>query len=241
MPLCDMRNAFIILFCLIPGLCNSQDVLINKSGAQWYVRIIKEYYDSIHFSYFLDSAGTLHNINKKYIDHILHEKEYQVMPLDNRTGLITYTGVAEISGKPAGELYERGREWLVKTFSSSAIVFEVDNPAEGKISVKASIVYIYSNTLTHPPGGMINFTFSMFFKDGKYKYTISDFVHTGAGSIPGVGPLEQVEPPKKDRIHEIWVFNNNWNKLKRYTDSKMKDLTETLRKSMAGSSKNESW
>jgi hypothetical protein len=234
------RKSVLFLF-LIPVFCHAQDVIINKNGDQWNVRIIKEYDDSVHFSYYFDSSSTVRNINKKYIDYLVREKGYHPMPLDKENGMITYSGIIDVTGKTSAELYQKGRKWLSGAFYPVQTVFETEDEKDGIIIAKGSIPYIYNNRINHPSGGNVQFTFSLYFKDGKYKYSVSGFTHTGKGSIPTVGPLEQVVPPKKDRVFSVWVFNNNWNKLKVVVDDKITGQIESLRKFVSDEQKPESW
>jgi hypothetical protein len=228
-----------LVMIALPSL--SQDVIINRSGVQWNVNIVREFTDSVHFIFCDDTTRTVKNIDRKYVENVVYEKNYKKLPVDRQTGLITWSGIIELSGKNVTQLLASAKDWLSHPpLSVTMQVVDEDN-AEGKIIAKGSFLYIYNNLINHPPGGSVHFTLSLFFKNGKYKYVINEFVHSGIRKIPSVGPLEQTEPPRKENVFETWMFRNNWNRLKIYTEGQINSLVESLEKAMAGRDKGESW
>lgn len=120
-------------------------------------------------------------------------------PIDSFTHKITYTEVVILDSSTSKlELYSRVREWFAKTYNSAMNVIQMDDKENGKIIGKA-LMKVYFKTIfnSNYSGGNINYTISIYVKDGKYKYEITDFYHTGelAGNgdrIPDGGPCEDL-------------------------------------------------
>lgn len=158
----------------------------------------------------------------------------QNLPIDSETHLITYTEVVTVNGDK-DELYSKAREWFAKTYNSSMKVIQMDS--KDKIVGKA-LMHVYY----HGGGyGYINYTISIYLKDGKYKYEITNFYHTGevrtGGSyvgnvyfatldIPDYGVCEEMLREKKK--HAQKVFNS----LITQMDENIKPLITGMKESM---------
>ena len=135
------------------------------------------------------------------------------LPIDSTTHLITYSEVVKVDGNK-DELYSRAREWFAKTYNSAQSVIQMDT--KDKIVGKALMQVYYKGG----DFGYINYTVSIYLKDGKYKYEITDFYHTGeersggvyignyyvpTPNIPDYGLCEEMMHEKKK--HAQKVFN----------------------------------
>jgi hypothetical protein len=89
--------------------------------------------------------------------------------------------------------------------------------------------------------GYINYTISVYIKDGKYKYEISNFYHTGKyvgggtyigntyianSDIPDLGPIEGLEYSKKKSERKLF------NSFAKQIDSNIEPLITSLKENM---------
>lgn len=147
------------------------------------------------------------------------------LPIDGATHLITYTEIVKASGNK-DELYSRSKEWFAKTYNSAQRVIQMDDKESGKIVGKA-MMQVYDNG----DCGYINYTISISVKDGKYKYEINNFYHTGEDRypylpIPDYGLCENMMHPEKKRFQK--TFNNILNQM----DTNIKELIKGIKVSM---------
>ena len=159
------------------------------------------------------------------------------LPIDSITKLITYTEVIKVdSSTNKSELYSRAREWFAKAYNSSVNVIQMDDKESGKI-VGKSLVKVYAKALgitTHQ--GYINYTITIYLKDGRYKYEISNFYHTGMMTSSGqriedYGFCEEMIHTKK----KSWGFSyqKSFNGFLTQLEIQMKSLIDDLKTSMA--------
>ena len=156
------------------------------------------------------------------------------LPIDSATHLITYSGIVNVAGNK-DELYSRAREWFAKTYKSAQNVIQMDT--KDKIVGKALMQVYYKGG----DYGYINYTISIYLKDGKYKYEITDFYHKGevrtggvyvgnryfeTPDIPDYGACEEMMHEKKK--HAQKVFNS----LITQMDENIKPLIASINESM---------
>jgi hypothetical protein len=104
----------------------------------------------------------------------------QELPMDSTTGKYTFQGVVKVDSTSKNELYSRAREWFAKTFNSANNVIQMDDKEAGKIIGKGCFKvrcgkWDWDDRKIER--GVINFTLSIYIKDGKFKYVITDFSH----------------------------------------------------------------
>jgi hypothetical protein len=89
--------------------------------------------------------------------------------------------VVELSGVTSGELFLRARSWFADSFVDSKNVLEIADKEAGMLVGKGTSRY-EPNVLGGSTGlrGHIRFVVKVLVKEGRYKYSISDFVHTGS-------------------------------------------------------------
>jgi hypothetical protein len=176
------------------------------------------------------------------------QKETPDLPIDSVTKMITYTEVVNVDtslGKL--ELYSRAREWFAKAYNSSQNVIQMDDKESGKIVGKA-LTQVYHKALgSNYPSGHINYTISIYLKDGRYKYEITNFYHTGqlvsgGNRIEDYGACEEMIDTKK----KTWgmSYQKTFTYYLLQLDNKTKSLIEDLKISMASkvlNSKKNDW
>ncbi|MCK0199126.1 DUF4468 domain-containing protein [Ornithobacterium rhinotracheale] len=140
-----------------------------------------------------------------------------------------FTKVVEVPGVSKENLYNRAKLWVSDNFKKAEYVVDVDDKENGLIICKSNYLF-ESKSITggDTARGRVTFTLKMFFKDGKYKYEITDFVH----SNKDFGLLtESDEPARKKSFGKGW-YQKIWKEIK--TDAKIKIaiITTDLEKGM---------
>lgn len=136
----------------------------------------------------------------------------QIVPTDSVTNKITYSGVVVLdSSAKKHELYSLTREWFVKAFRSAKDVIQIDDVNNGRIVGKGSTLVTYKNVFGSPnEGGNISFIITILLKDGRYKYEITDFYHSGSVLSMGtaimsdIGPCENMINSKKKSYQTLF-------------------------------------
>lgn len=123
--------------------------------------------------------------NQEYL--IFHDKVELIeslkvpvsLPIDEETNKITYTDIVELSFTiDRDQLYSRGVEWFATTYNSAQNVLQMQDKDNGKLIGRALFDVYHKGLGMTFESGYINYTISLFFKDNRYKYEITDFVHT---------------------------------------------------------------
>lgn len=162
----------------------------------------------------------------------------QDLPVNDKTGKITYMEVVEAKGMKAAEVYKTLNEWCV-----SAGFKEIK-----KDDVLLESTYSGSYQLDYPstkPGrtdkGKVNFTVMVFGKDDKYRYIISDFVHEGLEGAASGSKLEAVQPEcgKAGMVPGNWTLIKN--KTKAQLDTWIKEMKKKVLEVQNDPSKNKDW
>jgi hypothetical protein len=173
------------------------------------------------------------------------QNEKPNLPIDSVSGKITYKEVVFVDSLTnKQELFSRAREWFAKAYKSSKSVIQMEDKESGKIVGKAlmSIFFKYGGM---QPGGNINYTISVYLKDGKYKYEITDFYHTGISGnypIPDGGTCENLMTSNKG-IYGM-SYNNTYGLYLFQMDKNIKDLVFDLKNAMKtkmANTKKEDW
>lgn len=109
-----------------------------------------------------------------------------VLYIDSTTNLITYTGVEEEPESSSDSLYYRAKKWAAKKFvGGGKALYEVDKKSQ-KLVINGIIpAYVYGK-YSKREIGKFEFKMTIWFREERYKYTISNLVHeTSKGNIGG--------------------------------------------------------
>jgi len=98
------------------------------------------------------------------------------MPIDDVTKLITYKNVINIDGITKDSLYRKGLKWFNSYYKNAKNVIKLQNPEEGRIIGKPQFKILNPPDKNGSPSfrGIIYYTITTFYKDGKFKYEITD-------------------------------------------------------------------
>lgn len=98
------------------------------------------------------------------------------MPLDDKTKLISYTKVKDVTGVSKEGLYKRALSWANTYYKNPTDVIREQDIEQGKIVCKARF------KIMNPPdkkgfsteGGVAQYTLNLQFKEGRYKYDLTE-------------------------------------------------------------------
>ncbi len=98
------------------------------------------------------------------------------MPVDEKTKLISYNKVVELSDVSSDDLYKRALNWANTYYKNPRDVIRENNRVDSKIVCKARF------KVMNPPdkkgfsteGGVVQYTLNLQFKDGRYKYDLTE-------------------------------------------------------------------
>lgn len=149
-------------------------------------------------------------------------------PVNEKTGKITYTEVVNLDDSSSKkDVYFRTNKWFVETFTSSKHVIQMQDKDEGIIIGKGKF-RVYT-TAFKAYSGNIRFTFTVYSKDNRYKYIVTD-VHYDTGGTTAVsnGDLFADRPGKGI----MTLTKKQWFDIKQQTDNTIKGLIASLKKGM---------
>ena len=114
------------------------------------------------------------------------DKLLGVLPI--KDGKVTYTEVVEVKGSSKEELNQRAKSWFAKTFKSSQDVIQMDEISQligkGFYTIRAGGSGLGGYDME------IWITITLQFKDGRYRFTITDFIGKTQGQYADELPLE---------------------------------------------------
>lgn len=96
------------------------------------------------------------------------------MPVDPVTKLITYKEVVTTTGTPA-ELFNRAISWVNKQYKNPVDATKVRDQASGVIEILHRIELTKTEQGAALKAGMVDYSMKLEMKDGRYRYTITNF------------------------------------------------------------------
>ena len=153
--------------------------------------------------------------------------------IDVDTLQFVYTGVETVDSVAGKTLQSRAKLFIAENFKSAKDVLQLDDAEAGVIAkAKGNIIPVIKILiLGHEAYGYVNFTCKIQVKDGKYKYTFSDFVHQGSGDIHAGGPLTNKRP-----VCGIFLMSEGyWRQVQDYTNKDVIAFINQLKSKMRSS------
>lgn len=121
------------------------------------------------------------------------------IPIDPDTKLITYKEVVTVPGTPS-ELFNRAIEWINKQYKNPTDATKVRNPATGLIEIIHRIEITKEDKGVTRTAGIIDYSMKIELKDGRYRYTITNFNLRDASRQPIEKWLD-----KTDKLYQpVW-------------------------------------
>jgi hypothetical protein len=117
------------------------------------------------------------------------------LPIDPASQLITFQDVVQVPGISQADLYTRATAWAARTYNLPGQI--TPHPETGEIVIKGQQIVtlrtIYADVLRGSYAGVVRHTLTIYVKDGRYKYVLTNLTHdaTGVPNLRSGGALEQ--------------------------------------------------
>lgn len=151
--------------------------------------------------------------------------------IDSKTNLISYSEVPKVDGIAAADLYDRAYEWLNGYYKNPAEKLRKSDKDAGEIEVFARFpIYVYDKkgVKTASRQGLVQYTLTLLFKDGRYKYEITKLNHKSTSYQPLEKWLDRDDPNAMN--HAFYLTD---------VDAELKDVIASLKKAMSTTEKAE--
>jgi len=154
---------------------------------------------------FLDLAGlTVHG----------QQQVSGVLPVHEKTGLITYQEVVEEAGA-SSELFNRAVVWLNSYYKNPSDVTKVRNAENGEIKgVHRFKIYNTDKDGFTTDAGIIQYNFALEFREGRFRFNLTEFILRQSSKIPVEKWLNkddpQYNPNWESYLLQIDRFAQNW-------------------------------
>jgi Domain of unknown function (DUF4468) with TBP-like fold len=152
----------------------------------------------------------------------------QIIPTDSTTGKFKYEQIIQADGLKQSDIYDRAKNWIVRTLKSSDNAINLDDASKSSINATGNIL------LSDQPSGIlkytnvvVNFKFSVYCKDGKYKVIIDNFILNYF-----VNMTDGSRPPRTTSLEDGYK-KEGLMKGKKATEKTYAELDEKLKKMLA--------
>ena len=147
-----------------------------------------------------------------------------VLPVDAGTHKVTYLEVVDATGVTAANLYKLTKEWAVK----QGLTIKEDVANEKLVFDGVNLMDYPNVGANGQDKGKVKYTYSVFFKDGKARYIMTDFVHENADpkAAANGGRLELVSA----ECGSSKMSAKGWQTIKAKTGTHAKTLTDDYKR-----------
>jgi len=137
---------------------------------------------------------------------------------------IAYTGVVTIDSATSKDvLFSRAKRWVAENFNSAQTVIQNEDKAAGNLVLKAGFPYMQVVPLSKFDAFM-HYTFSISFKDGKFKYDLTNFYpECDNRSYPSM-----TEDPEPNKQFKDAFGKKGWAKTKEIIADRMPKMVDSL-------------
>lgn len=154
------------------------------------------------------------------------------MPVDPDTKKITYQEVVTVPGTPA-ELFNRAIEWINKQYKNPVDATKVRDQASGVIEILHRFELSRTEQGAKLIAGIVDYTMKLEMKDGRYRYTITNFNYKDKSRQPFERYLNKKDP----------AYVPMWDDYVKQSDDFTRKLIESLKQGMQPppAKKNDQW
>ena len=137
------------------------------------------------------------------------------MPVDNDTKLVTYTAVVNLDGVTRSEVYKRAYKFFKSYYAKfAANTITVTDSVNGKMEAKAQFpTYKVLKNGVKTPADLLQYTFTIDVKDGKYRYTITKINIKAASYKPIETYFSDTDPAKDEHWSTLTQADDAFNKM----------------------------
>ena len=147
----------------------------------------------------------------------------EVVPVDEDTKLITYQEVIEEAGTPE-MLYDRAISWINSFYTNPDRKTKVRDRTGYKIVIKAGFkIYDIDKEGTKLDAGVINYEFTLEFKQDRFRYTITNFSLAASSFYALERWLDREDPSRPEKAPEYLTQVN------KYIDEMLDSLEEGMK------------
>lgn len=149
---------------------------------------------------------------------------------ENNNNPVEYTEVVTVNNTDANSLYSKAKLWLAQNYNDATKITKLDDTANHTLLAKPLIRFT-SKIFMGGAGraGWISYDLEIACKDGRYKYTFSNFIHNGSttdiGLITYADELPNLLVGKKQRVAAT-------NELRATIENTVLPLISSLKKAM---------
>jgi hypothetical protein len=138
--------------------------------------------------------------------------------------VIAYTGIVTIDSTTSKDvLFSRAKRWVAENFNSAQTVIQNEDKEGGSLILKAGFPYMQVVPLSKFDAFM-HYTFSLSFKEGKFKYDITNFYpECDSRSYPSMTEAQEPNKQFKDAFGK-----KGWAKTKEVIAEKMPKMVDSL-------------
>lgn len=145
--------------------------------------------------------------------YLLAQDKKLEIPVETETGLIKFTEVVDEEGTK-DELFNRCVYWLNDFYKDPTRVTTIRDVPTGKIVGRHQFRIYYDDEGVKTVAGMVKYTFTIEFKDNKYRYTIDKLLLKSRTNLPVEKWLDKDDPaydPRWDSyLQQIAEYVQNW-------------------------------
>jgi hypothetical protein len=148
----------------------------------------------------------------------------------NVEGKYEFTEVVNVDSANADKLYSRAKIFIVDAFKSGKDVTQLNDDASKTVIGKGIIQISFKSLIGSADKKLVNFKLTIQCKDGRYKYTLTNFV------LEMIGPNYNDSAPLEDeeRIKKHMLGKKQTAELFDQLNEKIKALITNLKNTMAG-------
>lgn len=153
------------------------------------------------------------------------------LPIDKISGKAIFTEVISLDSVSAENMYNRAKLFVVDNYNSAKNVVDLSDVKSHSLVLKAYTTTHFKSWAGIYEAGGFNYILKIYCKDGRYKYEISDLIHTGiydAKNSSSGGAIEN-EKPDCGTMH---ISKGQWDYIKKDCVSNIGELIKALKKSM---------
>ncbi len=165
---------------------------------------------------------------------IIFAQTFSTVKVDTTTGNIIFGETIPIDSANKSQLYSKAREWFTINFKSANAVLQMDDKEDGKLIGKAWQDITALTGLGTKSKVKMWYTISIYVKDNKFKYSISNITYQNYPSEYDKNPIEQ----RAEEIITEEKIKKAWMKLrKEETLRVVNELSDSIKKAMTTKNK----
>lgn len=129
------------------------------------------------------------------------------IPYDSVTNLIVYTDIVHLENLNSKEIYDKAKVWILSTLKTGDEMTELNDETNsllvgtGNIKLKDFVHDLRIVKMYHQ-NCILNFKVMIQIKDGRYKYTISNFAFSSTIVVPNSGSRTFISPLEFLKVNE---------------------------------------